>query len=367
MAMTDTTHSDMQSILGSKRVPGRATTVGIASRKGGPGKSTVASILTHGLALRGLRVRALEIEDNVRLYRLFTGAGSILTSEDEGEEEEIDDNQTTYMLLTQPNVVSTHLPYVIDEPALTRRIPSLSLEARNELLRTRGWQHPQPFDFMPGSPRIKRLDDRLAGALHDTVRAIDPYLQLTTALGHLVDDCDVVVMDTPPNCSTVQYNAFMACDYIIIVVDFDPDSIHDYRNTMSFYVDAVTACRTMHRPEPKLLGVVYNKFDSKFTDNDVQLLSMYTKPHLRTEQDAKLHAPLITQPTLGVIPDDRERLVRAMHNRMSIHTYAPTSEIGEAAYAFCCEVEQRIGVANYTDQAMHIRACETVRKDGQVR
>jgi cellulose biosynthesis protein BcsQ len=167
--------------------------------------------------------------------------------------------------------------------------------------------------------------------------------QLARAMDAITPQYDVVILDTPPALSLVQENVLLASDWVIPVVDFDIDSIDDYDRTITFYKMIASSAVRLNRQPPRVLGVVYNKYDETFEENDVRLLKAYTEQHFDPDPESeRILEPLVPYPTLGVIPEDRRRLTGAMNARQTVHTYTPTSKIGEALYQLCATALSRI-------------------------
>jgi cellulose biosynthesis protein BcsQ len=321
-----------------KRTRGLAVVLSIIAAKGGVGKTLIASSLGCGFALAGLKVLIGEIEDNMRLYHVLTGAGR-------RGEPPLDQNLTTYAWFTSPRQGMGDSAYKVHLADLAIRVPSLGKGALRELLIRRAWTMPQTLEFVPGSERLRGLENQYAMA---TQSAHDPnfipYGQLARAMEAISPDYDVVILDTPPALSLVQQNVLLASDYVIPVIDFDIDSIADYDRTIAFYKTIAASAPRVQRQPPRVLGVVYNKYDASFTENDVPLLEAYTAKHFDPfdPESDRLIEPLVPYDNLGVIPEDRRRLTAAMNARQTVHTFAPTSPIGEALYQLCQATQMRI-------------------------
>jgi cellulose biosynthesis protein BcsQ len=321
-----------------KRTRAAAVVLSIIAAKGGVGKTLIASSLGCGLALAGLKVLIGEIEDNMRLYHVLTGAGR-------RGEAPLDANLTTYAWFTAPRQGIGDSAYKVDMADLSSHLQGLSRPAQQELLMRRGWTAPQTVEFVPGSERIRNLENQFSMAqqsAHDPT--FTPYGQLANAMNAIAPRYDVVILDTPPALSLVQQNVLLASDWVIPVIDFDIDSIADYDRTISFYKTIASSAARLNRQPPRVLGVVYNKYDATFTENDVLLLKAYTETHFHPfdVDSERLLDPLVPYDNLGVIPEDRRRLTAAMNARQTVHTFTPTSPIGEALYQMCLAVRQRI-------------------------
>lgn len=324
--------------LAAKRTRDRAVVLSIIAAKGGVGKTLIASSLGCGLALAGLKVLIGEIEDNMRLYHVLTGAGR-------RGEAPLDDNLTTYAWFTAPRSGIGDSTYKVDMADLAQRIQGLNRPTQEELRIRRGWTHAQTLEFVPGSERIRNLENQYMMAQqsqHDP--SFVPYGQIARAMEAISPQYDVVILDTPPALSLVQQNVLLGSDFVIPVIDFDIDSIADYDRTIAFYKTIASAAARLNRQPPRVLGVVYNKYDATFTENDVPLLKAYTERHYDPfdEESERLLEPLIPYTNLGVIPEDRRRLTAAMNARQTVHTFAPTSPIGEALYQMTLSVQARI-------------------------
>jgi cellulose biosynthesis protein BcsQ len=320
-----------------KRVRAPAVVISIIAAKGGVGKTLIASSLGCGLALAGLKVLIGEIEDNMRLYHVLTGAGK-------RGETRLDASLTTYAWFTDPRRGIGDSTYKVNMADLASRIQGLNRPVQQELLVRRGWSQPQTLEFVPGSERIRNLENQFSMGMQS---AHDPNFvasgQLARAMDAITPQYDVVILDMPPALSLVQENVLLASDWVIPVVDFDIDSIDDYDRTITFYKMIASSAVRLNRQPPRVLGVVYNKYDETFEENDVRLLKAYTEQHFDPDPESeRILEPLVPYPTLGVIPEDRRRLTGAMNARQTVHTYTPTSKIGEALYQLCATALSRI-------------------------
>jgi cellulose biosynthesis protein BcsQ len=321
--------------------PGTGEVWAVLSRKGGPGKTTVTHALASGFALRGFRVLVLEVEDNPRLWHLLTGGSTRYNQPP-------DDSQTVFGLFREPEGGLGGAAYPIDVAAQFQRLPYLGKDAVQQLSVQRGWTQPQPMDFVPGSESLRDMEGMLAqeaaGGRGRT--SIPPFLRLSAAIDSIRPHYDLIVMDTPPTLNIVQHNATLAAQRLVVVLDFDADSIEDYGRTTSFVADVQTSALGLRVKPPEILGVVYNKYDATFQENDVRLLFAYTNPHEDPRTKAR-RGPLVSHAQLGILPYDRRALVGSMNERVSMHTYKPTSELGRAMYDLCGRLEQQTGMGRY--------------------
>lgn len=301
----------------------KAIKIAVISRKGGSGKTTAVYHLAHGLALCGEKVLALEVDDNPRLHYDITGS-----------DDAPDDSQTTYSLFTNPDMGIGRAAWRVSTREQVRSIPSLSTAAREQMIRSRGWHRPQDIDFVPGSERLRDLENKQHFAQSSAVRStFEPLTQLAHALDVIDGDYDVILMDTLPALGMVQSNVLMAADAVIYVVDFDGGSRGDFKRTNDFFRTTVSQARQLGRTPPKVMGVIYNKYDPTIEENDVALLEAYTKPHYDPPNSDNFVGPVIPYPMLGMpIPFDKRRVVGAVNAHVSMHTWAPTTPIGEAMW-----------------------------------
>src|SRR5262249_12767724 len=138
-----------------RRLPGPARVLALASVKGGTGKSTAAEQLAVGLALHGFAVLVVEVEYNTRLTHVLTGIRAGGATGDP-----FDVQSTTWFLLTQPDHAAGLEPIQIDLADLVGRIPVLSKPAADQLCGQRLWRRPATLELIPGSTRLRDLDQR---------------------------------------------------------------------------------------------------------------------------------------------------------------------------------------------------------------
>jgi cellulose biosynthesis protein BcsQ len=323
--------------------PNTGETWAIVSRKGGPGKSTAVHGIATGMSLRGYKTLVCEVEDNMRLWHLLTGR-----SHRDGQLPP-DDSQTVYGLFTHPERGLGRAAYQIDVGSQFARCPGLTPPEVAHLTQTRGWTRAQPMDFLPGSQRLRQVEHEFAAAAHDFRAggaAFSPFVRLSRAMETIQPQYDLVILDTPPTLNIIQHNAVLAAHRLIIVVDFDVDSIEDYERTCEFVEQVQASARGLRLREPEILGVVYNKYDASFEDNDARLLTAYTTTTV--DERGRGVPPLVRHESLGVLPFDRHALVGAANKRVSIHTWAPTkSKLGPAMYNLCTALEERTGLYRY--------------------
>lgn len=363
----------------SRRLNGKARKIAIVSRKGGAGKSTITREVVSGLALRGFRVAGFEVDDNMRLMSMTIGRGRRGAMP-------LDDSQTTYALFSDDAALGiARKLWEVDTRDLLGKVPSLSKDRVAELVSQRGWQNAQPFYFLPGSEQLSTIDETYAVMAADA-RAVsfNPNTRLADAISYYDDEFDLMVFDTPPSLQRLQQNVVTAAtDGLICVLDFDPDSVSDYDRTIAFYRRVRNVCQNQGRQVPKILGLVFNKFNPNprwgvpggmealarldamtgqingdmVDDNDILLLHAYTRQHVNPDT-RQMDGPLVdaSYRVLGVLPMDDERCKRAMAQGFPLHTSSPTSALGMASHELVVNIERALGIENTLGSAVAVSA-----------
>jgi cellulose biosynthesis protein BcsQ len=332
-----------------------ALSVGVLTRKGGVGKTEMSKWIAYWMGARSFVTNLIEVDDNIRLTRSLVGR-----KPNEVRFQQLQPMQTVYGLMRAPLNGMGDAPirvYVTGRPIADKMLKYADLDDDMRLLHrdeaTRivngyGWNHPSDLALLPGHRHLREFEGRvnfanLATTGQSPFERFDPYQQLRQAFGVIHTQADVLVVDTPPSLITVQYNVLMALDLVILIVDFDPDSIEDYYETMGFYEQVCDTCRSMNLQPPHILGIIYNKYHAD-ERHDRTLLEAYTKGI-----DGK--QPLIPFPTLGVIPFDDHRVKYEQANRTTIFVTAPASPIAQAAAQMCGSIERAIGLSPYAASA----------------
>ncbi|MFW6335459.1 MAG: ParA family protein, partial [Desulfosalsimonas sp.] len=148
----------------------QARIAAVANEKGGVGKS--AMVINLGAALSRMKKRVLIVDMDPQ-----HNAGSGLGIEISGDEPSV------YDLITSPE----------------------NSRARDAVLRTR-WEG---LELLPS-----HVD--LSGAEVELVDQKGREERLKAAISTLVDDYDVVLMDTPPSLSLLTINVFAACTEVLV-------------------------------------------------------------------------------------------------------------------------------------------------------
>lgn len=313
-----------------------AKVISVIQRKGGAGKTTLMHHLCAGLALAGYDALAIETDDNTRLRAILAG----LSVEDE---QELDDGMTAYNLFTHPEEGTGRMALRVDLDRLWENVSSVHLNDIHTIRVSHNWQTPGKFHYIPGSERLKDIDDEFATR---TIKESGflPDQQLTLALKTARNDYDVIAIDSPPSLTNTLANIIAASTHIVIPVDFDFASIEDYKRTIRMVKRVGAGLRARNIALPTVL-VVFNKFNIR-NENHRRIMAAYTTRHEESVNGQKIQRDaLIPQRAIGTLPFDIEGLIdsAAMNNR-SLHQYAPLSDVGVAMYDMVQQFESVIGL-----------------------
>lgn len=305
--------------------------IAVIQRKGGVGKTTIMHHLATGLTLCGYDCLAIEADDNPRLRDILEGL----------QTQRIDAAQTTYGLLTNPAFGVGSFAHTVKLDRLWEGVPHLGIDTVNRLRSERGWGIPGTLQFVPGSERIKEVEDLFARRAMEDPTAFKPATQLQQAIGQ---EHRIVLIDAPPSLTHIWANIVNAATHIVIPVDFDFASPGDYERTYNAYLDVRRKIQAQRREPAKILGVVFNKFNPRNEDH-VEMLNAYTQDHDEIVDQQRVRcAALITAPVLGIIPQENELINRAAKHNRSLHQYAPLGETGMAMWKMVQTTMQSLGL-----------------------
>ncbi len=306
--------------------------IAVIQRKGGVGKTTVMHHLATGLTLSGYDCLAIEADDNPRLRDILEGL----------QTQGVDASQTTYGLLTNPQFGIGGFAHTVKLDRLWESVPHLSIDQVNRLRSERGWAIPGSLQFIPGSERVKEIEELFAQRALNDVETFEPARQLADALSGQQNR--IILIDAPPSLTRIWSNIVYAATHIVVPVDFDFASPGDYDRTYQAYLDIRRKIQAKRRDPAKMLGVVLNKFDARNEDH-VDMLRAYTKDHEEVVDQQRTQAPaLITAPILGVIPIEDQLINRAAKHHRSLHQYAPLGEAGLAMWQMVQQTIQQLGL-----------------------
>lgn len=151
--------------------------IGLLNQKGGVAKTTTASVLAYGLAKRGYRVLAIDMDSQGNLTTLFK---------------------------VNPDIVDSSLYEV-----MTKKVSLPDAIITNAM---------DGVDLLPSSPDVAALDMQL----------INEFRRENILAKHLKDVSDLydyAIIDTPPALALMTINAVVACDYVIIPTDTSAFSV----------------------------------------------------------------------------------------------------------------------------------------------
>lgn len=311
-----------------RRTTGKARKQAVVSRKGGIGKTLLATALASHYALRGNKTILFECDDHHRAYY------NLVRSASRGQHN-LDPLLTTYALFNHNGTPTlTHATHTIDLAATVGRARGAVQEAFDRIMADRGYDFTGAFDLIPGTPELRGIE-RAFGNRELTEANFNPNLQFSKAIAWAEDAYDVIIIDTPPTLTEILWNVVFASDELVMPIGVDPTSIYDYDETMATIREIWSLCRrTRHQPA-SLIGIVANMVNRELPEHNLTLES-YTKRHLDGNQqvDALLEFPL-----LGVVPTDQHTFWNAVNAHMTAITWAPRSPLGQGLYEACTAVE----------------------------
>ncbi|CAN7368783.1 AAA family ATPase [Variovorax sp. LjRoot178] len=182
----------------------KAITLASSNFKGGSNKTTTATVLAQGLALRGHKVLAVDCDPQGSMSTLF----GLLPGSD------IDSDMTILELISNRN----------QQPANRK----LQYEDLRYAVRDTYWDG---LDLIAAAPLLFDAEFMLP-SLASSDRSALFWNVLNDGLEPLRDVYDVIVIDTPPSLSYVTLNALFAADGLIVPI---PPSALDYASLSQFW------------------------------------------------------------------------------------------------------------------------------------
>ena len=182
-----------------QRPVGQARIVTVCNFKGGVSKTTTAAHLAMAAALDGLNVLVVDLDSQASMSALFG-----VTAEDE--------RQTAYALMAwdRARAMSRDQPQDSTEPD-----PWLDLTA-DDLIRPTHWP---TVDILPAQLNLYWAEFQVPVWLQESPGwAFWDALKNFLAEERLLDDYDLVVIDTPPALGYLTINALAAADIVLVPV-----------------------------------------------------------------------------------------------------------------------------------------------------
>ena len=184
----------------------------VVNQKGGVGKTTTAANLGAGLANRGKRVLAIDLD-------------------------------------AQGNL-SAHLGVQVDEQADTPTMYEVlrhGVELQKAIVRVE-----DGLDLAPASLLLSAADLELGGV-------IGRELLLRQALTGVLEDYDYVIIDCPPSLGLLSLNGLVASSRVLVPVQSEFLALHGVRQLL----DTIDQVRSAYNPALAVGGVIVCLFDSR--------------------------------------------------------------------------------------------------------
>lgn len=233
--------------------------IAVANNKGGTGKTTTAVNLSSGLAFqKGYRVLLIDFDPQ-------GNASMSLGVDIEGLRYSVKDLLTGRM---------TDFQYLV-------------------------WEKGNRLQVLPANSTLKDIEPELLGS-------VDGRLRLKTRIAPILDEFDLVLIDTPPTTGVFTQAALVASSEVLIPVDVGYFSLQGIRQLL----EEIEKIREHFNPDLRISGILLTKFDSRTS------LSKQVEGILRKSFHEKAFKCVIR-----VNVD----LVRAQIERKSIFAYDPAS------------------------------------------
>jgi cellulose biosynthesis protein BcsQ len=226
-------------------------TIAIYHHKGGVGKTTVATNLAAAFSKKGKRVLLIDID--AQANSTFA-VGLIKFQFDEEDDLE---KKNVFHLLNDADL--TFVPDIVRK--------------------SQGFNQPE-IDVIPSHISLIEKQTRLT-------RYGTSITRLVKKLDKVVEDYDIVIIDTPPSLDFYAQAALIAADYLIIPSDLKPFSNQGLHSVKNFLKEINESRENLGRTSLKILGVLPSKISTH-----AQYLK-YTYPKQKEVIPEKYNLPLM--------------------------------------------------------------------------
>lgn len=248
--------------------------ISIANQKGGVGKTTTAINLAAAFALKGLRTLLIDV----------------------------DPQANTTMAFIDPHEVSQSIYDVL--------VNHVSME---EILVP---THLENLQLAPARISLAKLEAALVGEL-------DAHFRLKDRLASVVQNFEVVLVDTPPTLGLLTVNAMVAATHLLIPIQSSYFALEGTDDLL----ETVERIKVRANPDLQLLGAVITLYDKRTVlARDIH------------EQIAKVFGDKLFRTVIS----RSVRLEESPAYRASIFEHAPQSSGALEYYALCEEVMARV-------------------------